>query len=117
MNVIVLNYRDGTINKVINLPDNISDAKIEEILKEKFKMNDCSWMSYDDPSTYFYHFNNPNSCTVEELQQACEFPSHKFKSLDELPKDSMKIICGSFYMLNEVVTESLVLQSFLQEGS
>lgn len=66
---------------------------------------------------YFYHFNNPNSCTVEELQQACEFPSHKFKSLDELPKDSMKIICGSFYMLNEVVTEPLVLQPFLQEGS
>lgn len=21
-------------------------------------MNDCSWMSYDDPSTYFYHFHN-----------------------------------------------------------
>ena len=36
MNVIVLNYRDGTINKVINLPDTISDAKIEEILEEKF---------------------------------------------------------------------------------
>ena len=39
MNVIVLNYRDGTINKVINLPDTISDAKIEEILEKKFKMN------------------------------------------------------------------------------
>ena len=46
------------ISKVINLPDTISDAKIEEILEEKFKMNDCSWMSYDDPSTYFYHFHN-----------------------------------------------------------
>lgn len=58
MNVIVLNYRDGTINKVINLPDTISDPEIEKILEEKFKMNDCSWMSYDDPSTYFYHFHN-----------------------------------------------------------
>ena len=57
---------------------------------------------------YFYHFNNPNSCTIEELQEACEFKSKKFKSLDELPKDCLKIICGSFYMLNEVVPERLV---------
>ena len=63
---------------------------------------------------YFYHFNNQNSCSIEELQKTCEFPSNKFKSLDELPKDCMKIICGSFYMLNEIVSEPLVLQPFLQ---
>ena len=57
---------------------------------------------------YFYHFNNKNSCSIEELQEACEFPSKKFKSFDELPKDSLKIICGSFYMLNEIVPEHLV---------
>ena len=57
---------------------------------------------------YFYHFNNPNSCTVGELQTVCELPSHKFKSLDELPKDCLKIVCGSFYMLNEIVPEHLV---------
>ncbi len=64
---------------------------------------------------YFYHFNNPNSCTISELQTACEYPSQEFKSLDELPKDCMKVICGSFYMLNEFVPESLVLQPFPQE--
>lgn len=37
MNVIVLNYRDGTINKVINLPDTISDPEIEEFLKKNLK--------------------------------------------------------------------------------
>lgn len=57
---------------------------------------------------YFYHFNNKNSCTIEELQEACEFPSKEFKIFDELPKDSLKIICGSFYMLNEIVPEHLV---------
>ena len=57
---------------------------------------------------YFYHFNNKNSCTIEELQEACEFPSKEFKSFDGLPKDSLKIICGSFYMLNEIVPEHLV---------
>ncbi len=66
---------------------------------------------------YFYHFDNPNSCTIDELQAACEYQSNKFKSLDELPKDRLKIVCGSFYMLNEIVTESLVLQPFLQEDS
>lgn len=57
---------------------------------------------------YFYHFNNPNSCTVEELQAACDFPSHQFKSLDCLPKDYLKVVCGSFYMLNEIIPESFV---------
>ncbi len=58
---------------------------------------------------YFYHFNNKNSCTVEELQSACQYPSNIFKSLDELPKDYLKIVCGSFYMLNEIIPENLVL--------
>lgn len=57
---------------------------------------------------YFYHFNNKNSCSVEELKAECEFPSKEFVSFEELPKDSLKIICGSFYMLNEIVPESLV---------
>ena len=57
---------------------------------------------------FFYHFNNPNSCTIEELQLACDLPSKKFNSLDELPKNSMKIVCGSFYMLNEIIPESYI---------
>ncbi len=58
---------------------------------------------------YFYHFANPNSCTVDELRSACKFPSKIFKSLDELDKDRLKIVCGSFYMLNEIIPQSLVL--------
>ena len=61
---------------------------------------------------YFYHFNNKNSCTVEELQNACVFPSKEFCSLDELPSDRLKIVCGSFYMLNEIVPATLVRQQF-----
>ena len=57
---------------------------------------------------YFYHFNNQNSCSIKELQESCEFPSKIFKSLDELPQDYLKIVCGSFYMLNEIVPHSLV---------
>lgn len=57
---------------------------------------------------YFYHFNNKNSCTVDELQEVCEFSSKQFTSLEELPDDYLKIVCGSFYMLNEIIPQSLV---------
>lgn len=65
---------------------------------------------------YFYHFNNKNSCSVEELKSACNFPSKTFESFDKLPKDSLKIVCGSFYMLNELIPESLVYQPFPQSS-
>lgn len=58
---------------------------------------------------YFYHFNNNNSCTVQELKNFCQFPSQKFETLDKLPSDRLKIVCGSFYMLNEIIPRSLIL--------
>lgn len=57
---------------------------------------------------YFYHFKN--SCTVEQLQDMCELPSKQFIRLDELPDDCLKIICGSFYMLNEIISPELIRQ-------
>ena len=59
---------------------------------------------------YFYRFNNPNSCTIKELQAACKFQAKEFQSLEKLPKDKIKIICGSFYMLNEIIPRSLIHQ-------
>lgn len=57
---------------------------------------------------YFYHFKN--SCTVGQLQDICELPSKQFIRLDELPDDCLKIICGSFYMLNEIISPELIRQ-------
>lgn len=57
---------------------------------------------------YFYQFKN--SCTVEQLQEACEFPSKQYIRQDELPDDCLRIICGSFYMLNELISPELVRQ-------
>ena len=75
--------------------------------KDYKKMMDILFDKGDE--IYFYHFNNKNSCTVEELQDVCEYPSKIFESFDKLSKDSLKIICGSFYMLNEIIPENLVL--------
>lgn len=60
---------------------------------------------------YFYHFDNPNSCTVEELQKACKFPSKEFKGLSEFKfcPETITIICGSFYMLSEILTPECFL--------
>lgn len=60
---------------------------------------------------YFNHFNNPNSCTFEDLQQVCEFPAKEFESLEKLDfrDDTLTIICGSFYMINEVIEQNRFL--------
>lgn len=80
--------------------------------KDYKKMMEILFSKADD--IYFYHFNNKNSCSIKELQESCEFPSKIFTSLEQLPQNSLKIICGSFYMLNEIIPQSLVLQPFPQ---
>lgn len=71
--------------------------------KDYKKMMEILFQKGDE--IYFYHFNNKNSCTIEELQAACPFPASEFKSLKELPPadNTMTIVCGSFYMLAEVL--------------
>lgn len=54
---------------------------------------------------YFNHFSHQNSASFDELQQACSFVAKPFTSLSDLEKrdDTLTIVCGSFYMLNEVI--------------
>lgn len=77
------------------------------------KNKDCKqMMDYlfeKDDEIYFYHFNNPNSYSIEELQEICPYPSNAFENIEKLPQDKLKIFCGSFYMLNEIIPQSLVL--------
>ncbi len=51
---------------------------------------------------YFYHFNNKNACTYEELESVCQFISKPFS---EFRKDNytLTVICGSFYMIKELL--------------
>lgn len=79
----------------------LKNKDYEKMMKNLFSKGD---------EIYFYHFKNPNSATVEELQAVCDFSSKRFISLDKLPKDCLKVICGSFYMLNEIIPESLIHQ-------
>lgn len=80
-------------------------------LKNKDHKKMVSLLFDKNDEIYFYHFSNPNSCTVEELQSECEFPSKEFKSLEkfEYREDTLTVICGSFYMINEVINPDCFL--------
>lgn len=54
---------------------------------------------------YFYHFKHQNSCTVEELQAVCPIESKELTpdTKIDFKDDKLNIICGSFYMISELV--------------
>lgn len=68
--------------------------------KQYVKMMENLFNSNDE--IYFYEFNNPNACYYDELANACQFVSKPFQ---EFKKDSniLTVICGSFYMIKEVL--------------
>ena len=53
---------------------------------------------------YLNEFNYPNSCTYEELKSACPVLAKKYAG-ETLTKDKLNIICGSFYMINELISK------------
>lgn len=53
---------------------------------------------------YFYQFNNPNSCSYEELAGICEFSSKPFESF-KADSNTLTVICGSFYMIKDLLTK------------
>ena len=52
----------------------------------------------------FVEFNHPNSLKFDELNKKFKAKKYNFKSLDEIKKlEGLKIICGSIYMLGEIL--------------
>ena len=58
----------------------------------------------DKDKIYFYTFDNPNSCTLEELSGVCRFDSKPFDDFLN-PDDRLTVICGSFYIIKELLTK------------
>ena len=57
----------------------------------------------ENDEIYFYHFDYPDSAIVEELQKACKYPSFEFKSKFDYNDGKLTVVCGSFYMLKELM--------------
>ncbi len=49
---------------------------------------------------YYYHFDYPNSATVEELQAV--YPASEYKNKFDYTDGKLTVVCGSFYMLKEL---------------
>lgn len=60
----------------------------------------------DNDEIYFKEFNYPKACTYKELSKNCAYKANKFKDLAVLKPDKLNIICGSFYMLKELLPEN-----------
>ena len=52
---------------------------------------------------YFYHFNYPNSADIKTLQLNCVLPSKEFNETFDYFDGKLTVVCGSFYMLNELL--------------
>ena len=53
---------------------------------------------------FLNEFNYPKSCSYEELKNSCPVKAKKYNN-QELTKDKLNIICGSFYMLSELLNK------------
>ncbi len=69
-----------------------------QMMRNLFRQND---------EIYFYEFENPNACSYAELASACEFLSKPF---GEFEHDSsiLTVICGSFYMIKELMLKMVI---------
>jgi len=74
-------------------------------LKNKDYKQMLSDLVKDDDEIYFYHYNNPNSVEVEELQKCCPIKSEEFINGKVLKQDKWNIICGSIYMISEILSK------------
>ena len=54
---------------------------------------------------YFYHFDYPNSATVEELQAKCPYKSEEYTTKFDYSDGKLTVICGSFYMIKELLNK------------
>lgn len=70
----------------------LNNKNYEKMTKSLFRKGD---------EIYFYHFSNPNSCTVEQLNQVSPFEGKDFSHY--VQGEKVVVICGSFYMIKELL--------------
>jgi dihydrofolate synthase/folylpolyglutamate synthase len=61
---------------------------------------------------YVYHFKNENSVSCSELKKATSMDIKELKNIHDLikaPYDTQTVVCGSFYMLNELFDKTEIL--------
>ncbi|MGN1154512.1 MAG: bifunctional folylpolyglutamate synthase/dihydrofolate synthase [Candidatus Gastranaerophilaceae bacterium] len=86
----------------------LKNKDYKKMLNELF-----SFDRYEDnpPKIYFYHFNSENACSYEELKNECIYFSRELNSIAdyEFSNEYLTIICGSIYMINELVNKDDII--------
>ena len=75
----------------------LNNKDYPQMMKNLFKEED---------EIYFYQFDNPNACTYKQLARACRYDSKEFsKDKKNFKRDdnTLTVICGSFYMIKELL--------------
>ena len=72
----------------------LKNKDYKAMVEELFDKND---------EIYFYHFNYPNSASTEELQAVCPYESKEFEEKFDYSDGKLTIVCGSFYMISEIL--------------
>ena len=59
---------------------------------------------------YVYKFNNPNSVSYETINDFV--PCKKLENIsDVINKEDLTVVCGSFYMINELIPKEWIYQT------
>jgi len=73
----------------------LNNKNYPEMMKSLFSPKD---------EIYFYEFDNQNACSYQALTEACKFGAKPFKEFKK-DKNTLTVICGSFYMIKELLTK------------
>ena len=100
-----------------NLDNYFPDTKRNYIFGCLNTKDHKSMLSYitTDPNLnklFCYHFNNKNACSIEDLSKDTEQPIIELKNIEDVlssTSEVLTVICGSFYMLNELIKKEWVL--------
>jgi dihydrofolate synthase/folylpolyglutamate synthase len=76
-------------------------------LKNKDYEKMVSYLADDEMTKdiFVYEFGNKNACTFEDISKVTTFPVRLVKSLSDIrfSDDVLTVVCGSFYMLKELL--------------
>ena len=74
-------------------------------LKNKDYKNMISNLFTPEDEIYFYHFNYPNSAEINDLIKVCPYPAKEYTQKFDYKDGKLTVICGSFYMLKEIISK------------
>lgn len=65
----------------------------------------------DNDEIYLYEFDDSRSCSYIELEKHCPYSCSQYTQKEVIINNKLNIICGSFYMINKILSKNLVINN------